>query len=100
LEFRRVLFRSPFGDVGKCAVVVVAIEAVLAVVGYVDVRPAIVVVVGYGDAEAPALVGDASLVSDVSKRSVMVVMEEHGAGRPFLALDGGDRGTVEEINVE
>ena len=37
---------------------IVVVEAVLAVVGYEDVGPAVVVIIADGDAEATAVVGD------------------------------------------
>ena len=66
------------------------VEAVFAVVGDVDVGPAVVVVIGDGDAEAPTFVGDARFVRDVGERAIVIVVEEHGARRGLGTFGGGD----------
>src|SRR6266480_7756799 len=63
------------GDVGESAVVVVVIQAVLAVVGDVDVRPTIVIVVPHGHTKAPTLVRNTGLFGGLAKSAVMVVVE-------------------------
>src|SRR2546430_8106745 len=63
------------GDVGESAVVVVVIQAVLAVVGDVDVRPIIVIIVRHGHTKSPTLVRNAGLFGDLAKSAVMVVVE-------------------------
>ena len=75
-----------FRYVGKCAVMIVMVEAVFAEVGNVDIGPAVVVVVRHGHAESPAFIGDASFFRDIGKRSVVIVVQKHGAGSGFLAL--------------
>ena len=51
-----------FGHVGKRAVMVVVVEAVLAVVADEEVGPAVVVVIGHGAAVTPAVVLDAGFL--------------------------------------
>src|SRR5208337_4985196 len=65
-------------DVGERAVVVVMVEvAVHGVVGDVDVRPAVVVVVARRQTHGPSQrVIDARLVGYVGKRPIAVVVEE------------------------
>src|ERR1700674_3701875 len=89
-----------FGDVGERAVVVVVVKAVLAKVRDVDVRPSVVVIVGYCHAKPPALIRNAGLFGDVSEGAIVIVVEEHGARRSLLTLHCGERGTVEQVNVE
>src|ERR1700740_807454 len=61
-----------FRDVGKSAVVVVVIEAVLAEIGDVKVWPPVIVIIAHGDAESPAWVRDARLIRDVRKGAIVV----------------------------
>ncbi len=89
-----------FGDVGEGAVVVVAIEAVLAEVGDEEIGPAVVVEVADDGAKAPAIVGDAGLGGDVGKGAVVIVMEERGVRGGCLAGFGFEGGAVDEVDVE
>ncbi len=50
-----------FSHVGKGAVVIVVVKAILAVIGHVEVGPAIIVIVAYGHAKTPPVIGDARL---------------------------------------
>src|ERR1700738_3519880 len=68
---------SFFRYLGESAVVVVVIQAILAVVGDVNVRPAVIVIVSDGDAKTPALVGNTGFVGDVRKSSVVIVVKQH-----------------------
>ena len=88
------------GHVGEGAVVVVAVEAVLAEVGDKDVGPAVVVKVANGHTEAPAVVGHAGLRGHVGKRSVVVVMEERGVRRRGLAGERVIGRAIDEVDVE
>src|SRR5260370_28838044 len=76
------------------------VEAILAGVGDVDIGPAVVVVVGHGYAESPALVGDAGLVGDVGEGAVVIVVEEHGSEGGLLALHGRGGGGLWKGEVE
>jgi hypothetical protein len=88
------------GDVGKSAVAVVVIEAVAAIISHVDVGPAIIIVITHSHAESPTLVADAGLVGNIRKCPIVIVVEEHGSGRGFFALERRERGTVQKIDVE
>ncbi len=61
--------------IGKCPVMVVVIQPVLAVVRHVDVRPAVVIVVTHGHAKSPTFVCNARFFRDIGERSVMVVVQ-------------------------
>jgi hypothetical protein len=82
------------------AVMVVVIEAILAVVGHENIRPAIIVVVGHSDAETPSIIGDARLGGYVGERAVVVVVKEGSVGRFFFAIQGLERGTIGEVDIE
>src|SRR5579864_8034827 len=62
-------------DIGKGAVVVVVIEAVLAEIGDIEVSPTVIVVISHGHAEAPTLIRYPGFVSDICERSVVVIMQ-------------------------
>src|SRR5919205_4289267 len=79
-----------FCDVSECAIVIVVIKPILPVVGDVDIRPAIVVVIADGDSESPTLICYTGFLSDVSKRAVMIVVKKHGLRRGFCALQSCD----------
>jgi hypothetical protein len=80
--------------------VIVAIEAILANVGDVNVGPAVVVEVSDGDACAPAVVGDAGLGGDIGEGAVVIVAEERGVGWSSFAGERIDRGTVDDLWVQ
>jgi hypothetical protein len=63
------------------------IEAIFAVIGDVDVRPAVVVVVGYDCSVSPAVVGDSSLLCHVGEGTVVVVVKEGGLRRRLFAVE-------------
>ena len=88
------------GNVRECAIVIVAIEAVLADVGDVNVGPAVVVEVGDGDACAPAFVCNACLRGDVRECAVVVVAKERGVGRGRFARKGIHCRPVDDIDGE
>jgi hypothetical protein len=67
------------------------VKAVLAEVGNVNVWPAIVVVVRNGNAEAPAFIGHAGLFCNIGKGSVVIIVQEHGVRRSFIALQCRER---------
>ena len=79
---------------------IVVVETVLSIIGNVQVRPAIVIVIAHGYAEAPSLVRHARLVRDVGKRAVVIVVKQHGARSGLLPLQRTECGTVEQINVQ
>src|SRR5208282_35588 len=85
---------------GECAVVIVVVEAVLAEVRDIDIRPAIVVVVRNGDTETPALVSDARFVRHVRECAVVIVVQQHRAGRRFFTLQRAKRRSVQQVNIE
>jgi hypothetical protein len=58
----------------KRAIVIIVVQAVLAIVRDVDVRPSVIVVVSNGQAETPALVGDTCFFSHVRKSTVVVIV--------------------------
>ncbi len=89
-----------FGHVGEGAVVVVVVEAVLAVVGDEEVGVTVVVVVADGYAKAPAVVGDSCLGGDVGEGAVVVVVEEGGVGRLRFAGKSVVGGAVDHVDVE
>ena len=64
-----------FSDIGECTIMIVAIEAVLAKVRNVDIRPAVIIEIADGDSEAPALVGDSRLFSYIGERAIAIVVE-------------------------
>ncbi len=47
------------GDIGERSIVIVAIEAIVAEIGDVEIGPSVVVIVGDGTAVTPAIVGNA-----------------------------------------
>src|SRR5947209_4102855 len=89
-----------FRDVGKCSVMVVVIQAILAEICDVEVGPAIIVIIADCDAESPTPVSYAGRVCCVSKRSIVVIVQEHGPRCRLLAFEGGECGSVQQIYVQ
>ncbi len=57
---------------------IVVIEAVLAEIADVHIRPAVVIVIADGDAEAPAVVGYAGLCGHVRECAIVIVVKQRG----------------------
>src|ERR1035441_8991419 len=72
------------GYVSERAVVVVVVQPILSVVGHKDIGPAIVLKVGDGHAETPAVVRDPGPGGHIGKGPVVVVMEQRRMGRRLL----------------
>src|SRR6266699_6499602 len=79
---------------------IVVEKTVLPVVGHVDVRPAIVIVILNGYTEAPSLVCHARFFRHFGERAIVIVVQQHGARRRLLPVERGKRGPVEQINVQ
>jgi hypothetical protein len=80
--------QAGFGrHIGKCAVAVVAVEAVVAVVGEEQVLEAVVVVVADADAHSPAGIGESGFGGHIGKRAVAVVVIEPVAGARRSAFE-------------
>ena len=77
---------------------IIVIEAILAEVSYVNIRPAIVVIVCYGDAYAPSTISHAGLLGHIGKGAIMIVAKERGFGGRGLAAFGVISGTVHKID--
>ena len=71
-------------DIGKCPVVIVVVEAVLAHVRYKNVGPAIVVKVGNGHTGTPAVIRHACLRCYIGKRAIVVVAKQCRVRRSSL----------------
>ena len=70
-----------FGYIGKRAVVIIVVEAILPVIGDVDVGPAIIVIVADRYAKTPAIVGNSGLFRDIGECSVVIIMKKRGVRR-------------------
>ena len=79
----------------KRPIVIVMVETVLAVVRHVDIWPAIVVVISYSHAEAPALVRHACLGRYIGESAIVIVAQQHGARGWFSPLQGSKCGAIE-----
>src|SRR5260370_20348278 len=98
------------GDIGKSAVTIVVIQDIFAVVGNVNVREAIVVIVADRNAHpvvAVASIGQASLLGDVGETAVLVLAIETVPGGGIAAVeneraaDGVARGGgAHQVNVQ
>src|ERR1700722_12473537 len=93
-------YSSFFGDVGEGSIVIIVVEAILAEVRHVEIGPAIIVIIADCNAESPAVVRDASLLSNVRKSAVMIVVKERGVRRQSLARYGVISGAVHHVDVE
>src|SRR5260370_6786660 len=88
------------GYIGKRAIVIVVVEAILSPVCDEDVGPTIVVIIADSYAESPPVVRDACLGGNVSKRAVMIVMKKRGMGSLFPAIEGIESRAVYQINIQ
>ena len=79
---------------------VVVIQTVLAVVGDVDVRPPVVVIITDSRAESPALVAYSRLVGHVAKCAVVIIVKQHGSGRGLVSFECRDGRTIQKIDIE
>jgi len=86
--------------VRESAVVVIVVKPVFAPVGYVNIRPAIIVVVGDGNANAPAVVGYANLGRDIGKSSIVVIVEEGRMRWRFFAVQSIEGRTVYYVDIK
>ena len=78
-----------FGDIGKRAVAVIAIELVLPKVGAEQVLEAVVVVVAHAHRRRPAQIVQARLFGYVGKRAVAIVLIEavrRSGGAPSMRV--------------
>ena len=89
-----------FRDIGKRPVVVVVVQAVLAPVGHVNIRPAVIVIVCNGHADAPAVVGYAGLRCHIRKGAVVIVMEQRRMGWRLLAIQRIEGRAIHHVNIE
>ncbi len=78
-----------FGHIGECAVAVVVIEHVLAVVGDEEVVEAVVVVVADGHRGRPTRALQSSFGRDVGERAVAIVLVEAVGGTGGRAFQAG-----------
>src|SRR5579871_1099087 len=89
-----------FGDLFEGAIALIVEEAILAIAGDVKVVEAVVVIITDADSLAPADGSQACTGSDVSERTIVVVVEEV-TGWFFFWVGGvaGQRGPVDEEDV-
>src|SRR5437762_125557 len=87
-------------SISKRSIVIVVIETVLSVVGNVDVRPAIIVVIAHSHAESPSLIRHAGFGSYIGEGAVMIVVQEHSAGSGLLPFQRSKRGPIEQVDVQ
>ena len=88
-----------FGDVFELAVAEAVIERAAAEAGDEEIKLAVVVVIGDGNTHAPAAAGEASLLGDVLKGAVglLVIKSDQRVAAGAIALDGG---AVDKHDVE
>ena len=86
--------------VGEGSVVVVVIQAVLAVVGHVEVGPAIVVVSPTAQPYPHRSLATPAFSRDVGERSVVVVMKQRRVRRRCFARQGVVGRAVHQVDVE
>src|ERR1035441_5994660 len=74
-----------FRDIGKGSVVVVMVEAVLTVIGYIEVGPAVVVVIAYGAPVSPTVVGNSGRACHLGECAIVIIMKERRVWRSGFA---------------
>src|SRR5271170_2399093 len=79
---------------------VVVIKAVLAEVGDIDIRPAVIVVVGDGDADTPAIIGHACLRRYIGKGAIVIVVKERSMGRSCFTVYSVVGRAIDEIDIQ
>src|SRR4029077_15218293 len=75
------------------------VKAVLAVVGNVNIWPAIVVKVTDGNSESPALIRDAGMLGHIGEGAIVIVVIERRAWRLLLSGQRIIGGTIVQINI-
>src|SRR5208282_2914820 len=89
-----------FGHIGKCAVVVVAIEPVSAEVANKNVGPSVVVKVADGHPESPAVIRYTCLGGYIGKCAIVIVVEERCVRWRFSPGECVVGGSVHQVNIE
>src|ERR1700761_2845222 len=84
----------------KGSIVIIVKEAILTVIAYEDIRPAVIVVVGNTYAIAPTVIRHASLCSYIGKSAIVIIVKQRRMRRSFLAIEGIERRAVHEVNVK
>jgi len=77
---------SGFGHIRECPVAVVTIKDHSAETRHEEIRPAIIVVVANYGSHGPARIAYASLIGNIGKGSVVIVMVESASG--FSSVEG------------
>ena len=85
-------------DIGKRAVVIVAVENSAIEIGNVKIFPAVVVVVADGYAESPAAMCDSGFRRHVMERAIVIIAVKL-AGMAFAGVNIFDGRSVDEVNI-
>src|SRR5258705_13167144 len=79
---------------------IVVIETVLAKVGDIDIGPAVIVIIGDGNAHAPPVIGDTCFCRNVAKRAVVIVVKERSFWCSRFSAQSVDSRSIGEIDIE
>jgi hypothetical protein len=84
----------------KGAVVIVTIKAILGIVAYINVGPAVIIEVSDGHTKTPTIIGDTGNLGHVGECTIVVVVKERGVCWLRLSVWGIVGGTVDEVDVK
>src|SRR5277367_2086055 len=79
---------------------IVMVETVCPEVRYIDIWPAVVVVVSYRDSIAPSVIGHARFDRDIREGAVMIVVEERSVRRLGFSLQRLAGRAIHEVNIQ
>src|ERR1700734_818351 len=76
------------------------VEAIFSEVADIDIRPAVVVVIGDCHAHTPPVVSHTRLRCHISEGAIVIVVKQCGLWRGCLSAPGVEGRTIDEINIE
>src|SRR6185436_15428261 len=89
-----------FGNVREGPITVIVIEPRYTKIPYKKIRPAIVIVIAYGDAHPPTLVRDSGLGRSIFELETPEVSIKRRTRCSFLTLDRRQCRSIHQINIE
>src|SRR4051794_38729388 len=79
---------------------VIVVEAVLPVIGYVQIWPTIIVVINGYNTVSPSFICNTCLRGYVGEGAVMIVAEQGCFGRGLFPVERVKRRSIDEVNIQ